>query len=512
MNTRARSLLKYWPLFIVTFFVIAYVVYFSVFTSLRVQGMYANYYDLGIMHQTTHNSYQALETGDWGRMLEQTNPFGPEQIKRMAIHTDVLMALLAPFYFFHDGPETLLVIQAVVVALGAYAVFGIAAHIFRKHYLGQYFPLLFALCYLFNPLIQRTTIYEFHSVTLATTFLLYMFYFWLKKRYCWSFLFFFLSLLTKEQVPLTTAFFGLYVLLKDINPKKLWKEKWAYLRQYHFSRYGLLILGGSIIWFLVAVKLVIPYFRVDDQYHFALSFYGDYGDTPLGVIIGILLNPFGILGTVFGPDRLYYLLFHFAYFGFISLLSPLTLLIAAPEFGIIMLSSNGNMRDITLHYTAVITPFVFLSAMYGASYALSFLQKKKIPHAPVLLMIYLALATVIAAYLYGPLPGALQADTKPLTTPLPDYQAVQEVKQEIIAPEDAVSTTGSLAPHFTDRRYFYDFSSRYKLADYVVISRFEVYNGWGKDWMPGVYERLVNDSQFERVYEQNQIEVYRNTY
>jgi uncharacterized membrane protein len=339
-----------------------------------------------------------------------------------------------------------------------------------------------------------------------------MFYFWLKKRYGWSFLFFFLSLLTKEQVPLTTAFFGLYVLLKDIEPKKLWKEKWAYLRQYHFSRYGLLILGGSIIWFLVAVKLVIPYFRVDDQYHFALSFYGDYGDTPLGVIIGILLNPFDILGTVFGPDRLYYLLFHFAYFGFISLLSPLTLLIAAPEFGITMLSSNGNMRDITLHYTAVITPFVFLSAMYGSSYALSFLQKKKIPHAPVLLMIYLALATVIAAYLYGPLPGALQADTKPLTTPLPDYQAVQEVKQEIIAPEDAVSTTGSLAPHFTDRRYFYDFSSRYKLADYVVISRFEVYNGWGKDWMPGVYERLVNDPQFERVYEQNQIEVYRNTY
>lgn len=502
-----------WPLLIVTLGVVAYAVYFSVFTIARVRGMYANYYDLGIMHQATYNSWQALSTGDWGLMLEQTNPFGPEQIKRMAIHTDFLMALIAPLYIFHDGPETLLVIQAITVALGAYAVYGIALHVFSKQKHHRIIALIFALCYLLNPLVQRATIYEFHSVTLATSFLLFMVYFWLKKKYYASFVFFMISILTKEQVALTTAFFALYVLFKNIQWKKLMKKKWPYLRSYHYSGFGLIVLSISIVWFILCMKFIIPYFRVDDQYHFALGFYGDYGDTPLGVISGILLNPFHIIKTFTAPDRLYYLFFHLGSLGFLSLLSPLVLFIAGPEFGITMLSSNGNMRNITLHYTAVITPFIFIAAVYGMSRLMHFIEtKKKIPHLAFFLLGYIVIWTLGFAYFFGPLPGARNADTEPLTSPLPDYQVIQNVKKTFIHKDDKICTTGSLAPHFSGRRYFYDFSSRYTLADYVVVSTYEIYNGWGKDWMPGVYEQLVQDSQFKRIYEKNTIQVYQNTY
>src|SRR5690606_32712407 len=102
-------------------------------TILRYQKLYAHYFDLGIMHQTVYNSYKGISTGDFSRILEMTDPHAStEQVKRMSVHNDVLLAIVAPLYFIHEGPETLLVIQAVVVALGAYFIYQIAAHVFRS--------------------------------------------------------------------------------------------------------------------------------------------------------------------------------------------------------------------------------------------------------------------------------------------------------------------------------------------------------------------------------------------
>ena len=193
-------------------FIIAYSVYFSWFSVLRYKTLYASYYDLGIMHQTVFNTYQSLKTGDWSKFLELTNPTGAEQIKRMAIHNDPLLALLAPLYFIYPGLDTLLVVQSIVLALGALAIFKIANFIFQKNRYAQFLSLIFALSYLLYPPLQLANIFEFHAVTLATTLLLFMFYFWLVKKYWFSFIFFGLSLLAKEQVVLTTMMFGLYGL------------------------------------------------------------------------------------------------------------------------------------------------------------------------------------------------------------------------------------------------------------------------------------------------------------
>src|SRR3989344_3929917 len=114
-------------------FIFAYILYFSYFTVLRYKTLYASYYDLGIMHQTIFNTYSALKTGDWSRFLELTDPINPLQIKRLAIHNDVLLALLSPFYFLHSGPETILILQSIVLGLGALAIFKIALLIIKKN-------------------------------------------------------------------------------------------------------------------------------------------------------------------------------------------------------------------------------------------------------------------------------------------------------------------------------------------------------------------------------------------
>ena len=214
-------------------FIAAYIAYFSFFTILRYRTLYASYFDLGIMHQTVYNTYQSIKTLDPSRILELTNPFGPEQIKRMSIHNDILLGLISLFYFIHSGPETLLVLQAIALGLGAFAVWKIVGTIFKNHKNKSLLALIFSIAYLLYPSMQRVNIYEFHAVALSIPFLLYMFYFWLTKRYRISSLFFILSLLSKEEVALTTIFFGVYIIFTK------WREN---------NFFGLTIIFSSTIY------------------------------------------------------------------------------------------------------------------------------------------------------------------------------------------------------------------------------------------------------------------------
>ena len=123
---------KHWSEILLGVMILTYIGYFTWFTILRYQTLYAHYFDLGIMQQTVYNTFMSLKTGDLSRFLELTNPHGFDQVKRMSVHNDMFLALLAPFYFLYSGPEMLLIIQSVGVGLGALAIYGISKMIFEK--------------------------------------------------------------------------------------------------------------------------------------------------------------------------------------------------------------------------------------------------------------------------------------------------------------------------------------------------------------------------------------------
>ena len=88
------------PLPILYLIILIFVISFIFLSIARLHQLWASYFDLGIMHQTVFNTYKALQTGDFSRILELTDPHGSGlQIKRMAIHNDMLLGLLAPLYF-----------------------------------------------------------------------------------------------------------------------------------------------------------------------------------------------------------------------------------------------------------------------------------------------------------------------------------------------------------------------------------------------------------------------------
>ena len=488
---------KNWALSILSILVLIYVGYFSYLTILRYHTLYANYFDLGIMHQTVYNTYRALRTGDFSRFLELTNPHGYDQVKRMAIHNDILLAFLALFYFIYSGPETLLIIQSVTLGVGAFAVYGIAQFIFQKQKRKEIIGLVFSICYLFFFPMQRANIFEFHAVTLATSLLLFMFYFFLKRKYKLSALFFIASIFSKEEVALTTAFFGLYILYITLTNKKIHlNEKKKDLI------FGIFIFVMSVFWFFLSMLVIIPIFR--KEMSFALTYYSDFGDSPVQVLFGIIKNPSNVVKYLWQPDTAGYLLCMFGPLGFVSLFAPLQLLITVPEFAINLLSNNWNMRNVYYHYTSVITPFVFISALYGFDTILKY-KKKYITF----LLVFIVICTVLFSYFKSPLPYSKERDVHPFLWPQKEAPDARLWEKILSNKKLKIMATGQIAPLFSSRRYVYLFSPRYDLADYVVLSLNEIYNYPEKDQLIPIYELLSKDKKYTRIYKNGNIEVFR---
>lgn len=472
----------------------SFIAYMAVFTIIRYHHIYASYFDLGIMNQTVYNTYKAITTFDFSRFLEMTDPDLPDQIKRMAIHNDVFLAFLAPFYIIHAGPETLLFIQALVVGLGAFGVYGITMHAFTEHKYKKIIALLSALIYLLYPALDKATIYEFHAVTLATSFLIFMFYFWLKRKFGWSLFFMSLSLLTKEEVGMTTFFFGAYALLCHVTilPKSI-KNIRKIIKQLQKDKPNLIftstVMAASLLWFAVSVFLIIPHFR--GTVHFALKYYDD-GIASIRNVFHVSTPPY--LLALFGPV------------GFISFLSPLKLLISLPEFAINLFSNNLNMRNIYYHYTAIITPFIIISAIYGLRNGLKLIKNK---NAWKYLIGFMFIMTLIFASWIGPFPFSAQADTIPLFGIRDEQKYIDLWAQRLKSDSIRVSASSQIAPAFTSRRYFYNFGKTYYMADYVVIRLPEVYNYPEKDTLIPIYQKLERDPQFVKIFDKDQVVVYK---
>ncbi len=466
---------------ILYFFVALYITFFSVFSVVRYRNMYANYFDLGIMHHVVYNSYQALRTGDWARFLEHTDPNGYQQVVRSAVHNDIILGLFAPLYFLFASPEVLLVIQSVALGLGSVALFGIAQHILRAQKHRDFSALIVAVAYLFYPPLQLMNRFDFHAVALATPLLLFMVFFWLQKRYVWSSIFLFLSLLTKEQVGLTTAAFCGYVVIGQAKTHK-WRLNKIVTDE--GVRWGAALGAVSIFWVLFSFKVMIPFFRGGG--HFALSRYENVN----------------VLTTIFRQSTVDYIWNLFGPIGFLSFLSPVWLL-AIPEFGINLLSQDPNMRSIAFHYNAVIIPFLFLSAIYGLRLLLHIKPRIALGTCGVLIAFIIWFSVTMS-----PLPYSQQRDLF-VFYPQQNARDAREWAYRLRDDSIPVAATGNVGTFLSSRRRFYYFSQYYPLADYVIIRPSEVFTYHDKETLIPVYQQLIRDPRYVLVDKRENFEVYK---
>jgi uncharacterized membrane protein len=428
---------------------------------------------------------QVLYNSSRGLILQLTDPNTTAQISRFAIHFDPLMLIFAPFYWVYPHAEVLLIGQTLFVASGAIPVYLLAQLLLKKlkHFSVEFGGVFFAFLYLAYFPLQNTNLGDFHAVVLATPLLLWSLYCIEVKKFTPALILLGLCLLAKENVALTIIMVGLYIAFFKKN-----------------RRVGLSISAFSFLFFILIMGVIIPANRHD--LHFAESYY----------TLDILTN----MQHLFSFQTVTYIFQLLQPMGFLPLFSPFYLLIAAPEWMINLLSKSVNMTMLQYHYTAILTPFIVISSIYGFRWlagTLSALNTK---------LTYLLVGVVLLFNFYT----LSQAKTIKWYV-ISDKERLKIVDQLEKRFDGSIplATSGHLAPHFSSRIKFYnvlfDFAYgsmgmtdadikraviRYEAANYVIVEKNEMENT--HKLVKFYYDHLKSNNIFELVFDKHGIEIY----
>jgi len=471
---RIESFIKKHPHEIILgFLIVLYVIYFTVASFQRYDNFYSGRFDLGNMDQAVWNTIH-------GRIFKVTDPNGTNIISRLAFHADFILVLLAPLYFIWSNPKMLLLVQSIILGIAAVFVFLQSSDLLKNKNLS--FSL--SLAFLMSPSIQFSNLYDFHPVVLATTFLLATFYFLKQKKYFWFLFFLVLSALTKEQIWIIAGLLGLYAF--SIERKKI---------------LGITIAAISFITFYYLVWHAIP--DALGGKHFALSYYSDFGDSPTIIIKNIIFSPQKTLFAILQEKQLLYLLNISLPLGFLPLLNPLTLIFAAPDLLINLLSKNEQLHEIYYQYSSSITPFLFISTIYSIKNLIKLFPKIHIN----IYIFYIVFFAFLSAGIFGPLPGSLKPNINMFISPQPDREIINNFISTI-PQKFSIASTNNLGSHLSHRQKNFTIPVGIDQADIILFLLNDPFAQPSLKAQKQFAKQMENDKNYIQVFRKNDFIVF----
>ena len=221
---------------VVCLLIALYALVFSWLALQRYETLSIDNIDLGYLDQVVWNILHGRFFLSTIQVDMSTPPF---TYPSAAYHFQPILVPISLLYLIRSSPETLLVLQSLLLGLGALPIFWLA----RDHLRSNLGGLALALAYLLLPAMGWANLTGFHSLSLTTTFLLFAFYFLQKRSYLGFLIFALLSLASREDASLFIALMGLYVLIVQ-------KER----------KVGIWTVVASLGWFLLTTLLIIPYY------------------------------------------------------------------------------------------------------------------------------------------------------------------------------------------------------------------------------------------------------------
>lgn len=456
---------------LVSFFALAFSIFFILYLVGRQSAYLTPAEDMGTMDQAVWSlTHGHLFQQTICNIVSDTNCYGLNGISRFAIHFEPILFPISLFYLIWSSPDTLLIIQVLVVASGAFPAFWLA----RLRLRNELAATGIALLYLLYPAQQQATVFDFHAVTLTAALLLFTPYFMYTRRTVWLFVFAILSMACKEEISGVIAMFGL----------------WSILFQHRWKSGGALMLL-AIAW--LGLDLLI--FRVFSPVGHPLltSRYSYLGSSPLQIAHTILRHPHAFLNQyVLNPSDMQYYGILFAPAAFLPLFAPWVLVMAAPSLAINVLSTDPNMRTGIFQYNAEIVPILIFATIEAivlitwlvrwgiqelrllgekarsasASITLPrYLDRLVQPVLLVALIGFVLFNVVRQDFTYGALPFS-QGFQWPQTTA---HARLAQQFVDMIPPTASVSAQSSLVPHVSHRSQIYLFPDGDNTADYVFL-------------------------------------------
>lgn len=345
-----------------------------------------------------------------------------------------ILILFAPLYRIWDDVRVLLILQTIILATGAIPVYLIAKERLKSTVLS----LSLAASFLLYPALQWLNSDQFHPESVATTCLLFAFYYALRTRYLAFAIFTLLAMLTGQNIAFVIGAMGLYVAATKNR------------------KVGFSVSSLALIWLVVGVKVGIPHFS---GMEFQAQNYARSGLAMAEVINNFLINPGDALSVVFQQKKLVYLMQLLAPVIFLPLASVGTFLVALPDLFANLASQHGYVDSIRYHYSAAIIPFIFISSIFAIE-RLALSQRGLLTLAGVIIAV-----SLIANYTLSPSPVS-QNFNQSYWNIRSSHKKTIEAALSLIPKDAPVSAVYYMVPHLSHREKIYEFPNPFMTANW----------------------------------------------
>ena len=346
-----------------------------------------------------------------------------------ADHSSYIMVFLTPLYWIWADARLLLVVTVVALALSAPLLYSIARVLGVRPGISA----ALALGLLAHPATTWATWDNFHPELLTLPLILGVVLLVMKERPWWGVAVAALTLTAKEDAGLVIVPLGLWLAWR-FRPRSA----------------GLVITALGAAAFAINFLILLPNLSPTGDVLYA-DRYTAYGEGAFGILSGVVTQPGSLIDDLFSASHFGYLagmLFALP----VSLLSPVTLLIAGPITVANMLSTHTFQVDIRFHYTVYLLAITAVAAAFGARW----LQQQLTRKGRRALITLLVVAGLIS-FSFAP-------DRKSWGTGPPD-PALQAVLARI-GPDDGVSAESTLATKLGHREHIYRFPNPFTRLDF----------------------------------------------
>ncbi len=388
---------------------------------LKYRTYHTSNFDMGIFLHMFHNMKETF--------LPNTTCERDYLLSHFSVHFSPILYLILPIYYIFPFAETLLILQALILASSAIPLLLIARELGFSHKTSAFITLL---CMAF-PAVSMGCNYDFHENCFLLPLLLWVFYFSEKEKYIPLTVVCVLTLMIKEDVFIYLIVFGLYLILS--------KRK---------MREGTLICVGSLLYFGIAYSILTSFGLgiMDSRYENMI-----YGDGSLiGVIKTLVLNPMYSISQLSSHVdgefvKLSYLLKLFVPLAFIPFVTKkLTRYILITPIILNLISSYPHQCDLSFQYHFGICAFLFYITVLNLS---------DLGREPKRYLSVIACFSTVILYvcLVFSTRGFYLADyIKNKST----YDKMDEVLTTYVPDDSSVSCTTYLLPHLYKRAEIYE--------------------------------------------------------
>jgi uncharacterized membrane protein len=406
------------------------------FASLRVhEKMLTSNFDLGIFENVFFNTLHGRPGWGLGRAY-------------FAEHAEFLLFALLPIYACAQRAETLLVIQATLLA-GS----GVPLFLLARRWLGSgWHACALVAIFLSLPAVHGALLYDFHFLPLSVFFLFWAAYFWAVRARIPFWLAVVLALSCREDVALGVAVIGagLYCLGRA-------------------KRTALALALVGSVWFVLVKFVWMRRFGEESftAHYAALIPAGGQGFRD--VLATALSNPLFTLRKTFTEDKLLLALHAFGPLAFIPLRQRRTLVLFLPGLVIIGLStSRSAVSQIHFHYAMHVVPYAMIAAVVGLA-----ARPRSLRTPAVLAML---VATAVSSVHFGAfVPGTFRTSFHEVSFDWKEDDARRQAAFRALAariPKEASVVAGEYeGAHLAARRELRAVKEGLHAATYVIYSR-----------------------------------------